>query len=107
MAKRKYSIGVDFGAESGRAVLVDVSNGGEIGEAKLVHPLVLGHEFAGVTEDCQRVAIDSAIPAGPVNLVNTVSPMYVRTWSLQNATYKMAHWRILRIDGMRWELLLP
>ena len=56
-------------------MLVDVSNGGEIGEAKLVHPLVLGHEFAGVTEDCQRVAIDSAIPAGPVNLVNTVIPM--------------------------------
>ena len=28
MAKRKYAIGVDFGTESGRAVLVDVSNGG-------------------------------------------------------------------------------
>jgi ribulose kinase len=28
---------VDFGTESSRAVLVDVSNGGEIGEAKLVH----------------------------------------------------------------------
>jgi len=26
MAKRKYAIGVDFGTESGRAVLVDVSN---------------------------------------------------------------------------------
>jgi ribulose kinase len=25
MAKRKYAIGVDFGTESGRAVLVDVS----------------------------------------------------------------------------------
>ena len=67
ISKRKYAIGVDFGTESGRAMLVDVSNGGEIGEAKLVHPLVPGHEFAGVTEDCQRVAIDSAIPAGPVN----------------------------------------
>ena len=28
MAKRKYSIGVDFGTESGRAVLVDLNNGG-------------------------------------------------------------------------------
>ena len=26
MAKRKYAIGADFGAESGRALLVDVSN---------------------------------------------------------------------------------
>lgn len=30
MSKRKYAIGVDFGTESGRAVLVDVSNGKEI-----------------------------------------------------------------------------
>ena len=37
---------------------------GGIGDAKLEHPLVLGHEFAGVTEDGQRVAIDPAIPCG-------------------------------------------
>ncbi len=37
---------------------------GSIGDAKLEHPLVLGHEFAGVTEDSQRVAIDPAIPCG-------------------------------------------
>jgi L-iditol 2-dehydrogenase len=35
---------------------------GSIGDAKLERPLVLGHEFAGVTEDGQRVAIDPAIP---------------------------------------------
>ena len=35
-----------------------------IGDAKLEHSLVLGHEFAGVTEDGQRVAIDPAIPCG-------------------------------------------
>jgi L-iditol 2-dehydrogenase len=35
---------------------------GSIGDAKLEHPLVLGHEFAGVTADGQRVAIDPAIP---------------------------------------------
>lgn len=29
----KYAIGVDFGTESGRAVLVDVSNGQELAEA--------------------------------------------------------------------------
>ena len=30
MAKHKYAIGVDFGTESGRAVLVDVANGKEV-----------------------------------------------------------------------------
>src|SRR6266849_6165731 len=33
MSKRKYAIGVDFGTESGRAVLVDVSNGRELATA--------------------------------------------------------------------------
>ena len=37
---------------------------GSIGDAKLDHPLVLGHEFAGMTQDGQRVAIDPAIPCG-------------------------------------------
>jgi L-iditol 2-dehydrogenase len=37
---------------------------GSIGDAKLNRPLVLGHEFAGETEDGQRVAIDPAIPCG-------------------------------------------
>lgn len=37
---------------------------GAIGEAKLDHPLILGHEFAGETEDGQRVTIDPAIPCG-------------------------------------------
>jgi len=37
---------------------------GSIGDAKLEHPLVLGHEFAGVTEEGQRVAVDPAIPCG-------------------------------------------
>jgi L-iditol 2-dehydrogenase len=37
---------------------------GSIGDAKLEQPLILGHEFAGVTEDGQRVAIDPAIPCG-------------------------------------------
>ena len=37
---------------------------GAIGDAKLDRPLVLGHEFSGVTSDGQRVAIDPAIPCG-------------------------------------------
>jgi L-iditol 2-dehydrogenase len=39
-----------------------------IGDAKLVEPLVVGHEFAGVVEggplDGRRVAVDPAIPCG-------------------------------------------
>jgi L-iditol 2-dehydrogenase len=37
---------------------------GEIGDEKLERPLVLGHEFAGETEDGQRLAIDPAVPCG-------------------------------------------
>ena len=39
-------------------------SGGEIGDAKLERPLVLGHEFAGELEDGQRVAVDPAISCG-------------------------------------------
>ena len=35
---------------------------GAIGDARLSAPLVLGHEFAGVTSDGARVAVDPAIP---------------------------------------------
>ena len=35
---------------------------GNIGDARLSRPLVVGHEFAGVTEAGQRVAVDPAVP---------------------------------------------
>jgi L-iditol 2-dehydrogenase len=35
-----------------------------IGDARLARPLVLGHEFAGVTEEGRRVAVDPAIACG-------------------------------------------
>jgi len=35
-----------------------------IGDAQLSKPLVLGHEFAGITEVGQRVAVDPAMPCG-------------------------------------------
>jgi len=36
MSSRKYAIGIDFGTESGRSVLVDVATGEEVATA--VHP---------------------------------------------------------------------
>jgi L-iditol 2-dehydrogenase len=35
---------------------------GAIGDTTFTRPLVLGHEFAGVTEDGRRVAVDPAVP---------------------------------------------
>lgn len=35
-----------------------------IGDARLTHPLVLGHEFAALIEKGMRVAVDPAIPCG-------------------------------------------
>jgi len=40
------------------------TNGGTGGNARLDRPLVLGHEFSGVTEDGKRVAVNPAIPCG-------------------------------------------
>lgn len=40
MSERKYTIGVDYGTESGRAVLVDVATGEEVATA--VHPYAAG-----------------------------------------------------------------
>jgi L-iditol 2-dehydrogenase len=49
---------------------------GSIGDAKLIHPLALGHELAGKTEDGQPVAIDPAIKshAGIANLAKLDIP---------------------------------
>jgi L-iditol 2-dehydrogenase len=35
---------------------------GGIGDAQLERPLVLGHEFSGITENGQRVVVDPAVP---------------------------------------------
>lgn len=48
--------------------------GGGIGDAKLEHPLVLGHEFAGETESGQRIAVDPALPCGHCELCEQGDP---------------------------------
>ncbi|MCJ7586014.1 MAG: zinc-binding dehydrogenase [Anaerolineales bacterium] len=47
---------------------------GGIGDAQLEHPLVLGHEFAGITKGGQRVAIDPAIPCRQCELCQQGHP---------------------------------
>jgi len=41
---------------------------GGIGNDQLNHPLVLGHEFAGVSESGVNVAVDQAITCGKYDL---------------------------------------
>ena len=57
----KYSIGVDFGTESGRAVLVDVSDGREVATA--VYPY-------------SHAVIDESLPDG--------GPRLEPDWALQD-----------------------
>lgn len=47
---------------------------GAIGDAAFPQPLVLGHEFAGVTAAGQRVAVDPAIPCGRCELCHAGHP---------------------------------
>lgn len=47
---------------------------GGIGADALSHPLVLGHEFAGVTVDGRRVAVDPAIPCERCDLCRAGHP---------------------------------
>ncbi|MCL4486728.1 MAG: zinc-binding dehydrogenase [Chloroflexi bacterium] len=47
---------------------------GSIGDAALGHPLVLGHEFAGLAETGERVAVDPAIPCGACEACSEGNP---------------------------------
>jgi L-iditol 2-dehydrogenase len=47
---------------------------GEIGDARLAQPLILGHEFAGETEDGQRVAVEPSISCGQCELCKQGHP---------------------------------
>jgi L-ribulokinase len=82
MSENKYAIGVDFGTESGRAVLVDVANGKEL--AAYVHPYANG-------------VIDEKLPDSNVRLEHD--------WALQDPNdylevFKQAIPAILKESGV-------
>jgi len=45
-----------------------------IGDARLTHPLVLGHEFSAITETGERVAVDPSIPCGKCEFCQQGNP---------------------------------
>jgi L-iditol 2-dehydrogenase len=47
---------------------------GGIGDSRPDHPIILGHEFAGVTADGRRVAIDPAVSCGTCELCRAGHP---------------------------------
>ncbi len=59
MSSRKYVIGVDFGTESGRVVLVDVANGEEVATA--IHPYANGVIDERLPESGVRLEPDWAL----------------------------------------------
>jgi L-iditol 2-dehydrogenase len=44
---------------------------GGIGDAQLAAPLILGHEFSGMTDTGRRVAVDPAVPCGECEMCRT------------------------------------
>ena len=74
MGSLKYSIGVDFGTQSGRAVLVDIGSGREIGTAVLPYAdgvideylpgttIKLGHDWALQNPDDYLSVLCTAVP---------------------------------------------
>ena len=47
-----------------------------IGDARLEHPLVLGHEFSALTEDSMRVAVDPSISCGVCEFCREGNPNF-------------------------------
>jgi L-ribulokinase len=74
MSLKKYSIGVDFGTESGRAVLVDISDGAEIATA--VHKYANGVIDEKLPEIGQRLEPDWALqdPNDYIEVFKTTIP---------------------------------
>ena len=60
MGNHKYSVGVDFGTESGRAVLVDVSDGSEVATSVYAYQNSVIDERLPITGPATQLAPDWA-----------------------------------------------
>lgn len=61
MGRRKVTLGIDFGTESGRALLVDVATGEEVGTAVYVYPHGVIDDFLPVPGDPIRLEPEWAL----------------------------------------------
>ena len=64
---------------------------GGIGDVQLEHPLVLSHEFAGIAESGQLVAVDPAIPCGKCEFCKYSHPICAWMSVLLGMAASMAH----------------
>jgi L-ribulokinase len=80
MSKRKYAVGVDFGTESGRAVLVDVANGRELATALYKYSHGVIDESLPVEGKPVRLEPDWALqdPADYIRTFQRAVPVVVR-----------------------------
>ena len=58
---KKYSIGIDFGTKSGRAVLVDVENGNEVATSVLEYPNGVIDEYLPLEDETVELGTDWAL----------------------------------------------
>jgi len=61
MLSKKYSIGIDFGTKSGRAVLVDVENGKEVATSVLEYPNGVIDEYLPLEKERIKLGTDWAL----------------------------------------------
>lgn len=80
MSNRKYAIGLDFGTESARALLVDVNNGGEIATAVYVYSHGVIDKVLPVDGDSVRLDPDWALqdPSDYIRAFQHTVPVVLR-----------------------------
>jgi L-ribulokinase len=76
----KYAVGIDFGTESGRAVVVDVATGDEVATAVHVYANGVIDECLPPPDDHVRLAADWALqdPADYIDTIRSVVPEVLR-----------------------------
>ncbi len=80
MLNRKYSIGIDFGTKSGRAVLVDVDNGKEVATSVLDYPNGVIDEYLPFKKERVKLGTDWALqdPNDYFKVIYTTIPEVIK-----------------------------